>query len=504
MEPTAWEDAGSAPHNNVIGEDPQLIDPANGDYRPAPGSPAVGYGCQTFPDNRHGARAPGTGPAHAGGPDAHATDRPAALRAERTIEVSGWIEGDTIWDADTVRLVGNVTVAGGVTLTVAAGVRVEASGHYALHLQGTIEAIGTPQAPILLTSADPSNFAIDSTSAGSWFGLRFDHPPATNDSSRLEYCIIEYCKAAGDSSRGAALALSGDVKLRVANCVFRHNVADYGAVVYCDQFAAPQICSSLMWDNHAFVGGSAVFCLDAYPQLINNTIVQNPVRNTDAFYATACIHNHISKARVTNCILWGNSSHYFLGGQIWEGKFYYVTYSNIEGAHPGQGNLDLDPLFVDQGLHPFALTEHSPCVAGGTPETAGLGLPQCDLIGTPRVWLERVDIGAYEWALPAAAPSPSRSGGLVRLSAPCARPNPTRGAAELACCLPAAGRLELRIFDTNGRLVRILADEQRQAGLQIIGWDGRGMDGAPLPAGVYSCVLQSGGQMTAAKLIVVP
>ena len=54
MEPQPWAGAGSAPYNNIIGIDPELMDPAGGDFRPAPGSPAINYGCQTFGSPRRG------------------------------------------------------------------------------------------------------------------------------------------------------------------------------------------------------------------------------------------------------------------------------------------------------------------------------------------------------------------------------------------------------------------------------------------------------------------
>ena len=42
--PVSWEEAGSAPNNNIMQQDPMLTDPENGDYSLASGSPAVGYG----------------------------------------------------------------------------------------------------------------------------------------------------------------------------------------------------------------------------------------------------------------------------------------------------------------------------------------------------------------------------------------------------------------------------------------------------------------------------
>ena len=56
-----WPGAGGAPYYNVIGLDPQLLDPEQGDFRLQPGSPALGYGCRVFPPPRIG------GPAAPGG-----------------------------------------------------------------------------------------------------------------------------------------------------------------------------------------------------------------------------------------------------------------------------------------------------------------------------------------------------------------------------------------------------------------------------------------------------
>jgi len=46
----------------------------------------------------------------------------------QTIEVSGSISANTNWDADTVKIIGNVTVEQDVLLTVSPGVYIEAQG----------------------------------------------------------------------------------------------------------------------------------------------------------------------------------------------------------------------------------------------------------------------------------------------------------------------------------------------------------------------------------------
>ncbi|MBU0618490.1 MAG: hypothetical protein KKI02_12300, partial [Planctomycetes bacterium] len=186
MEPTDWAGAGSAPYNNVIGIDPELIDPEDGDYRPAPGSPAEGYGCQTF------GQPP---PAPEGDPPAPVTCT-GSFRDD-LIDVSGSISEDTVWDAETVRVVGDVTVEDGVSLTIAPGVLVEFQDYYSLAVAGTLLAVGTPDCRILFTTDEPQDFSVDQSHVGCWNGIWFDETPATNAPSRLAYCIIEYSKATG-------------------------------------------------------------------------------------------------------------------------------------------------------------------------------------------------------------------------------------------------------------------------------------------------------------------
>lgn len=495
MAPEPWPAAGDPPHENVVGEDPLLTDPEQGDFRPLPGSPAETYGCQTFPPiprgpPRHARAASGRGEAVS--PDLTRTG-PHRVGAAH---VSGRLSGRTVWDADTVHVTADVFVPAGAELEIRPAVHVVFDGHHALRIQGTLTAVGTPLEPIHFSSAEPALFAVDSTTAGSWHGIRFEQTSAAGDSSHLRYCIVEYCKAAGDGSRGAALHLTGFSKLRAENCIFRHHVADYGAVAYCANFAAPTFAGCLMHDNHAFVSGSAVYCLDAYPLLAACTIVDNHVLNPEIFDEAGVIHNHLSKSKPVGCILRENTSNYFLGGQIREPKLYYVIYNNIEGGYAGEGNFDLDPLFADTGTHPFGLQEGSPCIDAGPPEAAPWRLPALDLAGETRVRGGRVDVGAYEWQPVSGVPvtgdegipggrRPGNEPTALRLAA---NPNPGRGRTTLSLSLAAPARVDLSIHDPSGRRVATLWGGDLNAGRHHFPWAGADADGRPAPAGIYWAV----------------
>jgi hypothetical protein len=60
-----------------------------------------------------------------------------------------------------------------------------------------------------------------------------------------------------------------------------------------------------------------------------------------------------------------------------------VIYSDVEGGHPGTGNIDADPLFWNMAGGDFHLLQDSPCIDAGNPSSA------LDPDGT------RADMGAF-------------------------------------------------------------------------------------------------------------
>jgi flagellar hook assembly protein FlgD len=57
--------------------------------------------------------------------------------------------------------------------------------------------------------------------------------------------------------------------------------------------------------------------------------------------------------------------------------------------------------------------------------------------------------------------------------------------------MPEAARVRLAVFDTNGRLVKVLVDAVVPAGVSGFAWDGRAEDGSASGSGVYFCVAES-------------
>jgi len=80
-------------------------------------------------------------------------------------------------------------------------------------------------------------------------------------------------------------------------------------------------------------------------------------------------------------------------------------------------------------------------------------------------------------------------------------PNPFRGRALLSYALPRESRVSLRVYATDGRLVRTLADGYQAAGSHQTVWDGCDDLGRVSGHGVYYCRLQAGALDATTKLV---
>lgn len=463
-----WPGAGGAPYYNVVGIDPQLRDPEGGDFRVQPGSPALGYGCRVFAEPR-GATAAGAAAGWEAGnePDA----RPTFAGGERrgTISVSGLIAVDTVWSADTVLVTGEVEIADGVTLDIVPGTDVLFTGWYALTVQGRVRAIGTASEPIRFDSTHPELFQPDLTLAGAWGGLRFHDTPASNGWSRLEWCELAHAKGVDSRRQGGALSLIGCSVLEARNCVFRDNVAEYGAVLYAERSANPLLTGCLMHGNGGLTAGAVLFLVDSYPRLYQCTLTGNPSLNQDIYYDTAAVHAYHSKPTIHGCILYDNYCSFFLPLQIREGKAFYTRWCDIEFGMEGEGDFDLPPQFAGAGAHPYALASSSPCVDAGPLETPEVNLLPVDLAGMPRPAAGRFDVGAYEWSDPAVVPdAPGGATGVSRRAHLRAAPNPSAAEVTIRFTLVETGPFRLTLHDLTGRELALLAEGSAGPGEQAV------------------------------------
>jgi len=189
----------------------------------------------------------------------------------------------------------------------------------------------------------------------------------------------------------------------LTNCMFTANsAADSGGAVY-NYWSGLRLMNCIFSGNLSSKGGGGMFSDDSWPRLINCTFSGNSASNGNALACDSYEHEDPSKLQLTNCILWDG------GDEIWNNdeSTIAITYSDVEGGWPGEGNIDADPCFVKQGYWAvgdddyfwvegdYHLLPDSPCIDAGDPNYP-YEPNETDLDGKPRIIGGRIDMGAYE------------------------------------------------------------------------------------------------------------
>jgi hypothetical protein len=81
------------------------------------------------------------------------------------------------------------------------------------------------------------------------------------------------------------------------------------------------------------------------------------------------------------------------------------------------------------------------------------------------------------------------------------QPNPCAHGTEISFRVPRPGRVLLRLYSIDGRLVRTLIDEVRPSGVQAVRWDGKDDAGQKAASGVYCYRLTAGGVEESRRLV---
>lgn len=89
----------------------------------------------------------------------------------------------------------------------------------------------------------------------------------------------------------------------------------------------------------------------------------------------------------------------------------------------------------------------------------------------------------------------------LRLALRAPYPNPSRGGVTFRVGQPTSGRLQLRVFDVQGREVARVLSGARESGWSDVAWDGTAQAGSSVPSGVYFAVLEGNGGVVRRKFV---
>jgi len=324
--------------------------------------------------------------------------------------------------------------------------------------------------------------------------------------------------APGSPSRGGAILCQG-ASPRIRDCVFEANRAQEGGAVCC-LGGAPLLENCILRDNEAQVAGGALCCRTlAVVAMRNCTLDRNGLESGGggavavdfaSLHASHCtLHanlagllvrgsgvdcTHGGEAFLDRCIISFSIhgcavycdaiSHAFCQccdvfgntGGDWTG--------GIAGQEGQEGNIRLDPLFCDRLQGDLRLWNSSPC----NQET-------CGLIGA---W----PVGCYDPQ--GTAQREENAGAAEDWGAVRSNPNPFKDRVVISYTIPAdhdGGVTRLRIFDTSGRCVRMLAEEAQRAGDHMATWDGCDEQGSSVRSGFYFWQLSYGDEVVTRPLV---
>ena len=314
-----------------------------------------------------------------------------------------------------------------------------------------------------------------------------------------------YCSGSSGSIAGNAvdsnicwffsggLDISGGT-IAILNNQIRFNGSDYmGGISISNSNVTlmNNVISNNVSYNQLYRTACAIAAYRSHLTAINNVVYGN--QSTHG--AALSISDGISDT-IANCVFWNNSSRGDTNIYIYNSVPLF-SHCDVQDGWPGEGNIDIDPLFRNPSEGDFHLqsiacgdTADSPCIDDGWPDMLDSLLDCSHGLGGPRS-----DMGAYGGGLYVvgidddAAETPDDFGLLSNY------PNPFNAQTTINYALPRGGMVKLQVYDIMGRVVATLAEGNRPAGLHQIVWQAKDM-----PSAIYLVRFQAGEFVQSRKM----
>ena len=224
----------------------------------------------------------------------------------------GTISGNTVWDADTVKVACDLNVESNATLEIKPGTVVELQGLHKITVKGKLLAIGTGSEPIKFSVKDTTGFSGYDYNTG-WLGLEFAHN--NRDTSVLEHCHISYGSSGTDdeahymTQSGGAIYMTNYEKLIIRNCAISNNKAYYAGGAIFAISSKLQIENSRFHSNSSYYIGGALSLHYCEAELISDTLDYNLTSENGS-----AVTSYMSTLTMKNCVVVNNSIRWFERG----------------------------------------------------------------------------------------------------------------------------------------------------------------------------------------------
>ncbi|NQT61580.1 MAG: T9SS type A sorting domain-containing protein [Candidatus Marinimicrobia bacterium] len=275
-----------------------------------------------------------------------------------------------------------------------------------------------------------------------------------------------------------------------------NNTVGFGGGVYIIASDYYQINRALISKNITHQNGGGITSRQSVGFILNTTIADNSVITTspeNIFGGGVWASENIYEMIMINSILWGNTP-----GEIQDGNIMTVLYSDVSGGRVGEGNLNMDPSFVDPQLMDYNLQSESPCIDAGTNsyyigEVSLIDLDPDEYFGVAP------DMGVYEYQSPSNLSDIFINGRSMSLKQNF--PNPFNPSTSIQYELATESNIQLTIIDISGREVIKLVSEFQTAGMYVVTWNGLDQSGRPVDSGIYLVQLSTNSWASTVKMV---
>jgi len=307
-------------------------------------------------------------------------------------------------------------------------------------------------------------------------------------SARIVGNVIKWNTATAGAGGGI---LSWSSSPLIIENLITENTGVEGGAICCENPSIPAVEHNLIADNTAAEKGGGILCVSSSPSLDGNTIAGNQAAQGGGISCRG-----YSIVTIVNTVLWGD--HASTDPEIHvEGEASVSgTYSDVAGGWSGEGNIDVDPLFVPGPRGDYYLSQmesgqpwQSPCVDGG------------DTISAVPERTTRTDELCEEWPVdmgyhyPGCLVLVDEESRVIASRHSCYLghnyPNPFCSSTTIAYSLAVPTEVTIAVYDVRGALVRTLVSEYAAAGQHVAVWDGRNQRGHRVGSGVYFCCLST-------------
>ncbi|MDA3814301.1 MAG: T9SS type A sorting domain-containing protein [Candidatus Cloacimonetes bacterium] len=308
-------------------------------------------------------------------------------------------------------------------------------------------------------------------------------------SPRLFNVTIKNNEVSGGSwNYGGGMKCFIDSNPYLCNVTIENNSAFGGSWNYggglCLYYCSAELNNVVVVNNSVWGdennNGAGIFCHSSSPIINNTTIANNNVEN-GALYTTGGLYvDGDSQAIATNCIIWNNTP-----VEIYCDTNQIITYSDILCGWVGNGNISIDPLFIDLQNGDYHLSQNSPCIDAGDPNSP------FDPDGTI------ADMGAFYFDQNTLIEeSEIKTVGYLISN----YPNPFNPSTTISFLIQNDSRVELSIYNIKGQKVKQLLYDQLSEGQHSVVWDGKDDDNnKPIGSGIYFYKLDINGKTEAVK-----